>query len=76
MLPPEQLLAELAEEYVYAELCAEIMLSFAAENEACMRAMIAARTNVARKLDELAAATAACVRKKSLRRSSSFPPAP
>jgi F-type H+-transporting ATPase subunit gamma len=52
-LPPEQLLAELAEEYIYAELCAEIMLSFAAENEARMRAMIAARSNVARKLEEL-----------------------
>jgi F-type H+-transporting ATPase subunit gamma len=52
-LPPEQLVAELAEEYVYAELCEEIMLSFAAENEARMRAMIAARSNVARKLDEL-----------------------
>jgi F-type H+-transporting ATPase subunit gamma len=52
-LPPEQLLAELAEEYVYAELCEEVMLSFAAENEARMRAMIAARGNVARKLDEL-----------------------
>jgi F-type H+-transporting ATPase subunit gamma len=52
-LPPDQLLAELAEEYVYAELCEELMLSFAAENEARMRAMIAARSNVARKLDEL-----------------------
>ena len=52
-LPPEQLLAELAEEYVYAELCEEVMLSFAAENEARMEAMIAARSNVARKLDEL-----------------------
>ena len=52
---PEQLLAELAEEYVYAELCEELMLSFAAENEARMRAMIAARSNVARKLDELVA---------------------
>ena len=29
------------------------MLSFAAENEARMEAMIAARSNVARKLDEL-----------------------
>jgi F-type H+-transporting ATPase subunit gamma len=54
-LPPEQLLAELAEEYVYAELCEEVMLSFAAENEARMQAMIAARANVARKLDELVA---------------------
>jgi len=52
-LPPEQLLAELAEEYVYAELCEEVMLSFAAENEARMRAMISARNNVAHKLDEL-----------------------
>ena len=52
-LPAEQLLLELAEEYVYAELCEELMLSFAAENEARMRAMIAARSNVARKLDEL-----------------------
>ena len=54
-LPPEQLLAELAEEYVYAQLCEEVMLSFAAENEARMRAMIAARSNVSRKLDELVA---------------------
>ena len=52
-LPPEQLLAELAEEYVYAQLCEQVMLSFAAENEARMRAMIAARSNVSRKLDEL-----------------------
>jgi F-type H+-transporting ATPase subunit gamma len=52
-LPPEQLLADLAEEYVYADLCEEVMLSFAAENEARMRAMIAARANVARTLDEL-----------------------
>lgn len=54
-LPPGQLLAELAEEYVYAQLCEEVMLSFAAENEARMRAMIAARSNVSRKLDELVA---------------------
>jgi F-type H+-transporting ATPase subunit gamma len=52
-LPPEQLLAEFAEEYVYAQLCEEVMLSFAAENEARMAAMIAARSNVSRKLDEL-----------------------
>jgi F-type H+-transporting ATPase subunit gamma len=52
-IPSDQLLAELAEEYVYAELCEEVMLSFAAENEARMRAMIAARANVANKLDEL-----------------------
>jgi F-type H+-transporting ATPase subunit gamma len=52
-LPVDQLLAELAEEYVFAELCEEVTLSFAAENEARMRAMIAARSNIARKLDEL-----------------------
>ena len=54
-LPPDRLLAELAEEYVYAQLCEAVMLSFAAENEARMVAMIAARSNVARKLDELVA---------------------
>lgn len=52
-LPPEQLLAQLAEEYVYAELCEAVMLAFAAENEARMRAMTAARENVGHKLDEL-----------------------
>ena len=54
-LPVEQLIADLAEEYVYAQLCEEVMLSYAAENEARMMAMIAARNNVARKLDELVA---------------------
>ena len=52
-LPPSELLAQFAEEYVFAELCEAVMLSFAAENEARMLAMIAARSNVARKLDEL-----------------------
>ena len=52
-LPHEQLLAELADEYVYAELCEAVMLSYAAENEARMQAMIAARTNVEKKLGEL-----------------------
>jgi F-type H+-transporting ATPase subunit gamma len=52
-LPPEQLLDQLAQEYVYAELCAAVMLSYAAENEARMQAMIAARSNVERKLTEL-----------------------
>jgi F-type H+-transporting ATPase subunit gamma len=52
-LPLDKLLAELAEEYVFSELCEEVTLSFAAENEARMRAMIAARSNIARKLDEL-----------------------
>ncbi len=54
-LPPQVLLDRLAEEYIFAELCEAVMLSFAAENEARMRAMIAARTNVAETLDRLAA---------------------
>jgi F-type H+-transporting ATPase subunit gamma len=52
-LPPQRLLAKIAEEYVYAQLCEAIMLSFAAENEARMQAMIAARTNVHNTLDQL-----------------------
>jgi F-type H+-transporting ATPase subunit gamma len=52
-LPPRRLLALLAEEYIYAQLCEAIMLSFAAENEARMRAMIAARANVHSTLDGL-----------------------
>lgn len=52
-LAPQQLLSQLAEEYIFAQLCEAIMLSFAAENEARMRAMIAARTNVHDKLEAL-----------------------
>ncbi len=52
---PSRMLDQLAEEYVYAELCAAVILSYAAENEARMQAMIAARSNVERKLDELTA---------------------
>ncbi len=54
-LPPRVLLTKLIEEYVFAEICEAVMLSFAAENEARMRAMIAARTNVAKTLDTLVA---------------------
>jgi F-type H+-transporting ATPase subunit gamma len=54
-LPPAILLAELAEEYVFAELCEALTLSLAAENEARMRAMTAAKSNVAKMLDELVA---------------------
>jgi F-type H+-transporting ATPase subunit gamma len=46
-LPPAVLLARLVEEYVFAELCEAVMQSFAAENAARTRAMIAARTHVA-----------------------------
>ncbi|MDP9158340.1 MAG: F0F1 ATP synthase subunit gamma [Pseudomonadota bacterium] len=52
-LAPQQLLSQLAEEYIFAQLCEAIMLSFAAENEARMRAMIAARMNVHDKLEAL-----------------------
>jgi F-type H+-transporting ATPase subunit gamma len=52
-LTPKRLLARLAEEYIYAQLCEAIMLSFAAENEARMLAMIAARANVHDTLDKL-----------------------
>lgn len=54
-LPPTTLLAQLAEEYVFAELCEALTLSLAAENEARMRAMTAARSNVSAMLDELTA---------------------
>jgi F-type H+-transporting ATPase subunit gamma len=52
-LAPARLLAGLAQQYVFVELCEAAMLSFAAENEARVRAMIAARSNVRTKLDEL-----------------------
>ena len=54
-LPSDLLLARLVEEYVLAELGEAIMLAFAAENEARMRAMIAAHDNVAASLGELVA---------------------
>lgn len=54
-MPPEDLLVRLAEEYVFAEVAEAVMLSFAAENEARMRAMIAAHENVGKSLSELVA---------------------
>ncbi|AYG63554.1 F0F1 ATP synthase subunit gamma [Rhizobium jaguaris] len=54
-LPPQLLVTRLTEEYIFAELCEAVMLSFAAENEARTRAMIAARTNVTNTLDDLVA---------------------
>ncbi len=53
--PAHTLLTELAQEYVFAELCEALTLSLAAENEARMRAMSAAKSNVAKMLDELTA---------------------
>ncbi|GAB2800636.1 FoF1 ATP synthase subunit gamma [Halomonas shantousis] len=54
-LPASRLIADLAEEYVYAELHEALMLSFAAENEARMQAMIATQSNIEQRRDELQA---------------------
>ncbi|MAB05649.1 MAG: hypothetical protein CML50_06490 [Rhodobacteraceae bacterium] len=54
-LPPDRLLRHLVEEYVFAELSEAIVLSFAAENEARMRAMIRAQENTGDTLDTLTA---------------------
>jgi F-type H+-transporting ATPase subunit gamma len=54
-LPLDELAARLAEEYVFAELCEAVLLSYAAENETRMMAMLSARTNVQNRLDELVA---------------------
>ena len=45
-LPPRLLLARLAEEYVFAELCDAALTAFAAENEARVAAMLAAKSNL------------------------------
>jgi F-type H+-transporting ATPase subunit gamma len=45
-LAPDTLLERLAEEYVYAQLCTAALHAFAAENEARMIAMLAARSNI------------------------------
>ncbi|MCG5078742.1 F0F1 ATP synthase subunit gamma [Paraburkholderia tagetis] len=50
---PARLLAGLVEFYVFVELCEALMLSFAAENEARVRAMLAARANVQQRLGDL-----------------------
>ncbi|MNR00847.1 ATP synthase gamma chain, sodium ion specific [compost metagenome] len=54
-LAPQQLIAGLADEYLYAELCEALMLSFASENEARMQAMVAAQGNVEQRRGELLA---------------------
>jgi F-type H+-transporting ATPase subunit gamma len=45
-LPPALLLARLVEEYVFAELCEAALTAFAAENEARVAAMLAAKQNL------------------------------
>jgi F-type H+-transporting ATPase subunit gamma len=52
-LAPSMLLERLAGEYVYAQLCEAAMHAFAAENEARMMAMAAARTNIESKVNGL-----------------------
>jgi len=52
-IPVADLLAQLADEYMFAQLCEALTLALAAENEARMRAMVAARDHVAEKLDAL-----------------------
>jgi len=54
-LAPARLIAGLAEEYVYAELCEALVLAFAAENEARMQAMVAAQGNIEQRRGELQA---------------------
>ncbi len=46
-LPAPDLLMKLAEEYVFAEVCEALALSFAAENQTRIRAMTAAQKHVA-----------------------------
>jgi F-type H+-transporting ATPase subunit gamma len=52
-LPPDELLASLAEEYVYASLCEAAMHAFVAENEARASAMVRAHSKLQDMLAEL-----------------------
>jgi F-type H+-transporting ATPase subunit gamma len=52
-LPPEALLANLAEEYVYASLCEAAMHAFVAESEARASAMVRAHSKLQDMLGEL-----------------------
>jgi F-type H+-transporting ATPase subunit gamma len=54
-LPSETLLIELTADYVYAQLCNAALHAFAAENEARMAAMAAARGQIERQLSALQA---------------------
>ncbi|CAN5788718.1 FoF1 ATP synthase subunit gamma [soil metagenome] len=54
-LPPAQLLAELSAEHLHAQLCQVALHAFAAENEARVEAMAAARTEVERQLSDMQA---------------------
>src|SRR6202040_2317240 len=52
-LAPEALLSDLAADYLHAQLCNAALHAFAAENEARMEAMAAARNQIERQLSEL-----------------------
>lgn len=52
-MPPERLMEQLAQEFVFARISEAVILSYAAENEARTRAMTEANTNSARTLEEL-----------------------
>ena len=52
-LQPEVLLERLVNEYIFAEICVAVTLSFAAENEARMRSMVAAQEKVGETLQSL-----------------------
>ena len=52
-LPPAALLAELTADYVHAQLCHAALHAFAAENQARMEAMAAARGQIDRQLETL-----------------------
>jgi F-type H+-transporting ATPase subunit gamma len=54
-LAPAELIARLGEEYVFAKVCEAAMEGFAAENEARMAAMAAAKTSIDGKLTALQA---------------------
>ena len=59
-LPPEALLSELTADYMHAQLCNAALHAFAAENEARMEAMAAARNQIERQLAVTASDAAAC----------------
>ena len=54
-LPPAELIVRLAQEHVFAQLCEAAAEAFAAENEARMATMAAAKTNIDGKLAALQA---------------------
>jgi F-type H+-transporting ATPase subunit gamma len=54
-LPPETLIRDLAFDFLHAQLCDAALNAFAAENEARVETMAAARREIDRQLDELRA---------------------